>query len=342
MDTCNTNKSVDDLATKEEKKMIIPSLILPKTDKPIVVILTPELNDTYSGDSWRFSFDQLAAKFQMIGAHAISLPWPKAPIIHNSSSSIRYVANLAWGYHTIVDRWTKWLHSWPKDTILINSPSLLLWNTRKTYLKELEKANISVIPTLYVEQIDEKILNDAAAHFSSSDLIVKPQVSASGFNMVRVLVGSSDFASSPKSLSVTAAIDELTRLGAAQSASMIQPFMPDVIREGEVSVLMFAGRLSHAVRKCASPDDYRVQHEYGGIATVIDQPSAEIIELAHASLAICPETPIYARIDMIHDHLNRRWCISELELIEPYLFLNEAPDGGLTFARAIMQFPYLS
>ncbi|CAF2095235.1 unnamed protein product [Rotaria magnacalcarata] len=177
--------------------MIIPSLILPNTDKPIVIILTPTLDDMHSGTSWQFSFDELAAKFQMLGAHAISLPWLKAPIMHNSSSSIRYVANLAWGYHTIVDRWTKWLHGWPKDTILINSPSLLLWNTRKTYLKELEKANISVIPTLYVEQIDEKILNDAAAHFSSSDLIIKPQVSASGFNMVRALVGISDFASSP-------------------------------------------------------------------------------------------------------------------------------------------------
>ncbi|CAF2079241.1 unnamed protein product [Rotaria magnacalcarata] len=322
--------------------MIIQSLILPKTDIPIVVILTPELNDTYSGDYWRSSFDHLAAKFHMLGAHAISLPWPEAPLTLNSSASIRYVANLVWGYHTIADRWVTWLHAWPKDIILINYPSLLLWNTRKTYLKELEKANIPAIPTLYVEQIDEKILNDAAAHFSSSDLIVKPQVSASGFNMLRVLVGSSDFAASPKSLSVTTAIDELIRLGAAQSAMMIQPFMSDVIREGEISVLMFAGRLSHAVRKCPSPDDYRVQHEYGGIATVIDQPSAEIIELAHASLAICPETPIYARIDMIHNHLNRRWCISELELIEPDLFLNEAPDGGLTFARTIMQFPALS
>ncbi|CAF2482744.1 unnamed protein product [Rotaria sp. Silwood2] len=137
----------------------------------------------------------------MLGAHVIATPWPTAPLTLDSSlSSIRYVVNLAWGYHTVVDRWEAWLHAWPNDVILINSPSLLLWNTHKTYLKELKKAGIPIVPTLYAEEIDEKTLIDAAAHFDTTDLIVKPQVSASSFNMLRVLVGSSDFASSPSKI----------------------------------------------------------------------------------------------------------------------------------------------
>ncbi|CAF0975562.1 unnamed protein product [Rotaria sordida] len=168
----------------------------------------------------------------MLGAHTIATPWFTAPLAFDSSwASIRYIVNLAWGYHTVPDRWEAWLRAWPKDMILINSPSLLLWNTRKTYLKELEKAGIPIVPTLYVEEIDEKTLVDAAAHFATADLIVKPQISACSFNTLHVLVGSLDFASSPRSLSVTAAVDELTRLGIAHSAMMIQPFMSNIIRE---------------------------------------------------------------------------------------------------------------
>ncbi|CAF0876284.1 unnamed protein product [Rotaria sordida] len=250
----------------------------------------------------------------MLGAHAIATPWSTTPLALDSSwSSIRYVANLAWGYHTVVDRWEAWLHAWPKD------------------------AGIPIVPTLYVDWIDEKTLIDAAAHFATADLIIKPQVAASSFNILRVLVGSSDFTSSAKSMNVTAAVDELIRLGIAHSAAMIQPFMSNVVREGELSVLMFDGQLSHAVRKIASPADYRVQSEYGGITSTVDQPSAEMLELAHASLAICPETPTYARVDMIRNHLTGRLNIMELELIEPDLFLRYAVDGGMAFARAILQ-----
>ncbi|CAF4336773.1 unnamed protein product [Rotaria sp. Silwood2] len=259
----------------------------------------------------------------MLGAHVIATPWPTAPLTLDSSlSSIRYVVNLAWGYHTVVDRWEAWLHAWPNDVILINSPSLLLWNTHKTYLKELKKAGIPIVPTLYAEEIDEKTLIDAAAHFDTTDLIVKPQVSASSFNM---------------SLSVTAAVDELIRLGIAHSTMMIQPFMSNVVREGELSVLMFNGQFSHAVRKVASLDDYCVQYEYGSITTAVNQPSTEMFELAHASLAVCSETPIYARVDMIRNHLTGRLSIMELELVEPDLFLEHAVDGGTAFARAILQ-----
>ncbi|CAF4276923.1 unnamed protein product, partial [Rotaria sp. Silwood2] len=62
---------------------------------------------------------------------------------------------------------------------------------------------------------------------------------------------------------------------------------------------MCNGQFSHAARKTPSSGDYRVQDELGGIITAMDQPSAEMLELARASLAICPETPIYARVDMI-------------------------------------------
>lgn len=162
-----------------------------------MVILTPELNDPMFAELWQFSFDKLAAKFEVFGVRAIAAPWSTTPLPSDSSHSFIYIANLAWGYHQSVDQWDAWLRAWPKETKLINSPSLLLWNTRKTYLQDLQKSGIPVIPTLYVEHIDEKTLIDAATHFATSDLIVKPQVSACSYNIVRVLVENTDFISAP-------------------------------------------------------------------------------------------------------------------------------------------------
>jgi biotin carboxylase len=57
----------------------------------------------------------------------------------------------------------------------------------------LEEAGVPVIPTIYVDHVDEATLENAAAHFGVADLVVKPQVSASSHNIMRVLVGSDDF-----------------------------------------------------------------------------------------------------------------------------------------------------
>ncbi len=167
------------------------------SETPVVVILTPELNDPMHAEVWQFSFDKLADKFKTFGVRAIAAPWLTAPLPSDSSHSFIYTANLAWGYHHSVDRWNAWLHAWPKDIKLINSPSLLLWNTCKTYLQELQKSGVPIIPTLFVEHIDEKTLIDAAAHFGTSDLIVKPQVSGSSDNTIRVLVNNTDFSLAP-------------------------------------------------------------------------------------------------------------------------------------------------
>ena len=83
------------------------------------------------------------------------------------------------------------------DFRLVDSDSLLLWNSRKTYLKDLEAAGIPIIPTDFVDQVDESTLIEAAKRFSTNDLIVKPQVSAGSFSTLRVLVGRNDFDLAP-------------------------------------------------------------------------------------------------------------------------------------------------
>ena len=58
------------------------------------------------------------------------------------------------------------------------------------------------------------------------------------------------------------------------------------------------------------------------------------IELAQAALAARRRTPTYARVDIVRRRPTARLRIMELELIEPALFLDHAPDGGAAFAAA--------
>ena len=89
---------------------------------------------------------------------------------------------------------------------------------------------------------------------------------------------------------------------------------------------------SHAVRKRAAPGDFRVQSDFGGTAVAEDPPSRLRIA-AEAVLAHLTEPPVFARVDMLEWH--GRWLLMELELIEPELFLAQAPGSAARFARAI-------
>ena len=141
----------------------------------------------------------------------------------------------------------------------------------------------------------------------------------------------------PESLSPSAAVAELTRLGAAHSMMMIQPFMDSITQEGEVSVFVFGGKISHTVRSNTKRDDYRVQFEHGGVTTSVKEPSTEMLQLVRDALAVCPETPVYARVDMVRHAATGQLCVNEVELIEPNLYLEHALDGGVAFVQAVLQ-----
>lgn len=320
------------------------------------MVLTPEPDDAMYGQRWQPSFNRYAPLFRAVGASVLATPWSRTPLSSDSASSFVYIANLTWGYHFVPDRWNAWLRAWPKQARIINSIKLLMWNTRKTYLRDLELAGIPVIPTLYVDHIDQAALINASEHFSTSDLVVKPVVSACSFNMVRVVTRNEDVSKAPstsfgktkrtisslisflESLSISDAVAELQRVNAVNCEMMIQPFMPSVAEDGELSVLVFGGHISHAVKKVPQPDDFRVQAQNGGIFTTIEKPTLEMVELSRRAIAACPEKPVYARVDMIRDRITGKLCVIELEIIEPDLYLDHMSDGGMAFTRAIIDY----
>lgn len=273
-----------------------------------VTLLAPD--ETYDSfrEVWTARIEQYA---QLLAPHGIDLEpvsWPRARPVRPTLSL------LAWGYHLQPARWETLLASWPDDVPLINPAGLMRWNSDKRYLLELEAAGVPVVPTRFVGIANQSELEAARAAFDSDELVVKPRISAAAASTSRV-----------------------GRDGAAPNLSdaMIQPFMPSVQEQGELSIFFFGGERAHAVRKVAAPGDFRVQREFGGAYTPAE-PEAGELAVAQAALGAAPHAPFYARVDLVPDAAGRPRLI-ELELIEPDLYLDLAPDRGAAFAAALAE-----
>src|SRR5262249_11078002 len=135
---------------------------------------------------------------------------------------------------------------------------------------------------------------------------------------------------------LTAPLDEAATASVSRALAsgdvLVQPFLEEVERDGEYSFSFIDGELSHAAIKRAAAGDFRVQTEYGGSFTRIDAP-ADLAAQAAGALGALPKTPLYARVDGVAR--DGRLLLTELELIEPNLFLEHAPGASDRLAGAI-------
>lgn len=222
---------------------------------------------------------------------------------------------LAWGYHQRIDLWSARLDDLERSGLQILNPvPALRWNSRKTYLTELAAGGATIVPTIFVDEVNEASVDAARERFGTPLVVVKPVVSAGAMSTVRLAPG-----------------DPLE--GAPEAAAMIQPYLPAIVGEGEISMLYFGGQFSHAVAKVAAANDFRVQARMGGAARALASPPRDAFAAAEAVLAACPHHLDYARVDLIRQP-DGTFALMELEVIEPDLFLQFAPDEGATFATA--------
>jgi hypothetical protein len=248
--------------------------------------------------------------FARLGVEVVAHPWVD-PVPADVDGVL---ATLAWGYHFRPAHWDRILATWDPSVPLVNPPEVLRWNTTKTYLQGLGDAGVSVIPTRTPPLSSAAELEAAFDTFGTDELVIKPLVSAGSHETVRFRRGDP--------------------VPAPAAGRMIQPFLPTVSSEGELSMFYFAGRFSHAVRKRATGTDFRVQPQYGGQLETF-APDAEATGLAEAVLAAAPAGIVYARIDLIR-RLDGRLALMELEAIEPDLYFEFAPDGGRGFGEAVL------
>jgi glutathione synthase/RimK-type ligase-like ATP-grasp enzyme len=199
---------------------------------------------------------------------------------------------------------------------VFNSPAMVRWNIRKTYLRDFEARGVPIIPTLWPEQPSAADIADAFAEFGCEDVVLKRQVGGGARAQERYTKSAA-----PMSGPV------LDRPG------MIQPFVKSIATEGEYSFLFVDNEFSHALIKRARRGDYRIQEAYGGTSERID-PAAADRDQARAVLDVVDEMPLYARVDMVRGE-DGKLLLMELEVIEPYLFPKDGPGIGAMLGKAL-------
>jgi glutathione synthase/RimK-type ligase-like ATP-grasp enzyme len=272
-----------------------------------ICILTPDAS--YS-ERWQGDADRLRA---LLGKGVTFRRWVDAGDLTKFDTVLPL---LVWGYPLQSARWYLAVDSWEAQGVcLCNSAATLRWNTDKDYLIDLADAGIPTVPTVEIHGLNPATLAEARKELGATTLVVKPSISAGALRTYRLGPG------------------DLIPLDALEREMLVQPMMPSVTEEGEYSLLWFGGRYSHAVLKRPSDGDFRVQPQYGGREVAVTPP-AEALALGEATIAACPYPVVYARVDMLRD-TKGVFTLMELELIEPALFLDFAPDGGAAFAKAL-------
>ena len=201
---------------------------------------------------------------------------------------------------------------------VFNDLHVVAWNSDKRYLKELARSGVPTIPTLWHPAPDRAAVMDALDQFAANSVVVKRQIGAGAEGQYRF--SREDLPHDDWRMDY---------------AAMIQPFIPSIVEEGELTFVFIDGAFSHGVRKTATEGEYRIQSIYGGQEAIL-VPSPSELKQAEAVVAALPfPAPLYARIDMIRLP-DDRLAVMEAEMIEPYLYPQQGPDLGEKLASGIL------
>ncbi|MDE2410976.1 MAG: hypothetical protein KGM18_04275 [Sphingomonadales bacterium] len=247
-----------------------------------------------------------------------AIDW-RAPLDQLTGFDLAYLGT-PWDYTEAKDEFLTRLDALEAAGVVVANPAKVVrWNADKLYLRELAEARVPSIPTLWPESAGPAEIAEAFDHFAADRVVVKRRVGAGA-------IGQDSF---------TRANPPAADWRLDQPA-MIQPFLPAIQREGELSFIFIDGRFSHALIKRAAEGDYRIQSLYGGSEVPLDPAPADRAA-AQAVMAALPfaQPPLYARIDTVRLD-SGELAVIEAELIEPYLYPEQGPRFGAMLAEAML------
>ena len=263
--------------------------------------------------------DRLAAhELRAQGAAIESAVWDSPLVDWSQYDAV--VMRSTWDYHLRRTDFEHWLaHLDAVGAAVFNPTSLVRWNIDKHYLGDLATRGVPIAPTMFLERGGSS-LDQLFAELEWTDVVIKPTIAAGGHDTRRVSVRH-DKADAEWFQQVHAAHD-----------LMVQPFFEEIVTRGEWSFVFLAGQYSHAVLRMAAPGEFRRQHENGG-SIIADNPRGLIIQQAELVTGQLPNGWLYVRVDGFER--NGSLVITEVELIEPSLFLAQHPSAPRRFATAI-------
>jgi len=232
------------------------------------------------------------------------------------------VIRTCWDYFLKHADFLAWIDTLTRDGVAFWNPApVLCWNSDKSYLRELAAAGTQIVPTHWVAHGGATSLASILEQNGWSEAVVKPTVSASAHQTRRVAYAD-------------CAREEAWFRERAQTGSlMVQPFLNEITRDGEWSLVFFGGRFSHAAVKRPADGDYRVQPDFGGTHAAVT-PDAALIATAERIVARAPGDCLYARVDGCV--VDGTFLLMELEVLEPALFFGHSENAAARLADELL------
>ena len=226
----------------------------------------------------------------------------------------RVVLRSAWDYPQRMGEFSTWLDAVDAVTDLVNPPDLVRWSLDKQYLAELAEGGVPITPTVFVPP-------GSSASLPPGGVVVKPAVGAGSVDAASYGADQHEEAHS-----------HVARLHAAGQVALVQPFLSSIPEEGEWPMVFLDGRFSHAANKrVALPQAGTVDDLFAPETNAAHVASAAQLEVAQAAVDLVSDrlgTPTYARVDLVRDDAGG-FCVLELELVEPSLFLAYAEPAAV-------------
>jgi len=261
----------------------------------------------------------LARELEQLGITWVAAIWDDPAIDWTALDAL--VIRTPWDYFERAAEFRTWLDARIASGVLMcNAGDILDWNYDKGYLLDLEAAGVPLVPTICIPRGERPDVAMLASQRGWHEIVVKPTISGGAYRTHRFLVD--DAAVYQQEIDATL----------ADRGVLVQPFLPEILDDGELSLLFFDGVFSHAVRKRPQPGDYRVQFQFGGTTEPVEVES-DLVEQARACALAAPSLPVYARVDGVVK--DGQFLLMELEVFEPLMFLAQHPEAPARFARAI-------
>lgn len=226
-----------------------------------------------------------------------------------------------WDYHRRLPAFLAWAREVERRTPLLNGAEVFAWNADKAYLVALAE----LVPTVPSVPVDDATLVAGleAGLAAYGTVVVKARTGASGVGVV-----------------VAEHRQDQRLAGLTAGPWVVQPLVASVRTRGESSVFVMDGRAVCQVDKRpggADAAEIRVHEEYGGstVAVPLDADAGRAALAAMAAAERLTGHPLdYGRVDLME--LDGRLVVSEVELIEPGLYLPEVPDNAERFADLVL------
>ncbi len=256
----------------------------------------------------------LLAALQTAGVNAKVCDWDDPLVDWSSFSAV--LLRSTWDYTQRLPEFLAWCEQVSVVSRLLNPLDLVRWNSDKHYLRDLANAGVRVVESVFIEP------GEAADAFPNyPEFVVKPAISAGSRDTRRHL-----------HTGRVAAVVHIQSLLDAGRAVLIQPYMDAVDTAGETALVFFHDHFSHAIRKGPLLQRNSGATELLFATEQIDPrtPSDAELALARRALDALPSGhPLYARVDLLPTADGPR--LLELELIEPSLFFDHAPESATRF-----------